>query len=172
MLGPNTYPNVLAVPPIDGVKYAVNVPLTSTEADIYNQLIAHPVPVLYNQSAEAIVTFTAQGALASDTAYVVMQTDMGDNNWVDVAGCVWNGVTGQAAFTLSSVVAGALAIQQTRAAGTPPAGNFANAMMLGGRIRFVGKATTGTGSSSSSSSSGAVFPQILATVVYRMLGLR
>lgn len=164
-----TFPNIKGLLNGNSLPYALNVPVTSNEADLYNQATQDPFNTLYYQAIEAIVTLTTQG-VSAQSAYVVMQTDMGDGTWVDIAWLVWNG-TGQAVFSLSAGAMAAVgAVQQTRVAGVAPAGNGNNQMQLGARIRFVGKSTQ-SGSSSSSSSGGTV-PQVLATIRYRPLALR
>jgi hypothetical protein len=161
-----------AVPALtDGLFYCVNKSLSGAEVDLFNQNGPDPVPVLYNEAILAVVQFTSQGGLASASSYVILQTDLGDGNWIDVAGVVWTG-TGTVLFAMSGGVAGNNVLQQTRAVGTAPGTNFSNQMCLGGRIRFVGKGTTSSSSSSSSSSSGSLPPAILCSIKYKLLGLR
>ena len=88
--------------------YALNVPVTAQEADLCNvpsPPFIDPVPVLYGEAVLAVVQLTASG-LAANAAYVVMQTDMGDGVWVDVAWVSWAGTSGTAVFVLSGGVAG------------------------------------------------------------------
>ena len=129
-----------------------------------------PVPGLYGQAILASVELSIQGSVNSNTAYVVLQTDVGDGIWYDVAWCSWNGTTGQVNFALCGGAFTCNSFQQ-RASGTAPAGNNANQISLGGRIRFVGKASV-TGSSSSSSSGPGVTPAVLCTIRYKIMGLR
>ena len=166
----------------DGRTYCSSVLLPAAEGDLYNQGTNNakpedPIIVLYHEAILAVVTMTAQGPISSDTAYVVMQTDLGDGNWVDVAWCTWTGTTGSAVFVLSGGVSGANSYQNSRPTGTAPTPlQGSNQIPLGGRIRFVGKASVTTGSSSSSarssSSSSGTVTGILATILYKQLGLR
>lgn len=170
--------NIFPAARADGTPYAVGTPLTAQEADLFNQTARDnldPVAVDYNESISAVVQLTAQGALTTNSSYVVMQTDLnGDGVWIDMAWCVWTGISGTAVFYLSGGVAGANSFQQSRAAGSAPASNGSNQCQMGGRIRFVGKATTGQSSSSSSSSSGtpAVVPGVVCTIKYKQKGVR
>lgn len=169
-----TYANITAPSRADGIAYATAVPLTSTEADLYNgQTLPNtgdPVPVLFGQAIQAVVQLSVAGAPASNSTYVVMQTDLGDGVWVDVAWCFWNGTQGSATFVLSGGVAGNNAFQQSRQAGAVPTpqANGSNAMVLGGRIRFVGR----TALSGGSSYSVGGFAGVLATIRYKLLALR
>jgi hypothetical protein len=168
-----TYANVLSGPQVDGTVYAVNCPLTSGEADVGNSIPPSqgaPVSVKYGEAVLAVITFTAVGPFGSATSYICLQTSLDGQNWLDVGGCVWNGVSGSATFFVSAGVAGALSAQQTRQPGTAPSGNFANAMVLGGVLRFVG-ATKTTPSSSSSASSGTS-PGVVVSIRWKLLGLR
>lgn len=175
-----TFPNVLANPMVDGILYASAVVVPAAEGALGNRGPAQqdPVPVLYNEAISAIVELTAQGAISSQTTYVVLQTDFGDGVWIDVAWLAWTGISGSATFLLAGGVAGANSFQQTRASGTAPSPtNSSNQIPLGGRIRFVGKSTVNTSSSSSSSSSSsggpaALTPGVLATIRFKLLGLR
>ena len=167
------FANIKPTAQTDGILYANATPLTAQEADLWNTLIDDPVPVLYNQSVEAIVLLAVvSGPLLSNTSYVIMQTDNGDGVWVDVAGIIWKGITASAIFSLSGGAFSGNAIQQTRNAGIAPAANFSNQIPLGGRIRFVGSAAISTSSSSSSSSPVVAPPGVTATIRYKFLGLR
>lgn len=174
MVTPNPFANVVPAAPTDGEPYATAVPLVSTEADLFNQSTTppyDPAPVKWAEGILASVVFTATGGPQPGTAYVVMQTDVGDGQWLDIAWCSWSGVTGSAVFALSAGVAGANAFQQTRAVGAAPSPALgANQCVVGGRIRFVG-ARVPSGSSSSSSSSGSL-PQVTVSVRFKRLGLR
>jgi hypothetical protein len=132
-----------------------------------------PAPVLYTEAVLASVVLTAVGSLTSNTTYVVLQTDLGDGVWIDVAWCVWTGLSGSVTFVLSGGVAGANSFQQSRASGTAPGSNGSNQIPLGGRIRFVGKSTINSSSSSPSPSPGpAPLPGVAVTIRFKLLGLR
>lgn len=165
-----TYANILPVQEVDGLAYASATPVTSTEADLFNQ--SQPNPGLpFQQAVFAVVQLTASGNPASQTTYVVMQTDLGDGVWIDLAWCVATHTSGTQTFALSAGAFVGNALQQSRALGTAPASSGSNQLPLGGRIRFTGKTAIG-GSSSSSLSSGQTGPQVTATIKYRALGLR
>lgn len=167
-----TFANIQPRLPTDGTLYSIAVPLTTTEADLYNGVGGDPASVRYNAAFMAIVQLTIVGSFSANSTYIVAQTDMGDGVWIDVAWLVWTATTPQTAiFALSGGVAGANSFQQTRAAGTAPASNGANQIPLGGRLRFVGKASL-TSSGSSSSSSGGAIPGVTATITVKQLGLR
>lgn len=162
--------NITPPAPTDGVLYANAVPLVSTEADLFGGAGAQyvdPVPALWGQTVVAVVQLTISGSIATDAAYVVMQTDMGDGVWIDVAWIVSTLTVGTQTFVLCGGNLGAAnnAFQQTRAAGSSPGSNGSNAMPLGGRIRFVGKATTTGGSSSAAP---GVAPGVQATIRYKI----
>src|SRR5437016_3757201 len=135
-----TYANIIPKAPLDGLLYASSVSLSGTEVDLYNQTNADPPPLIYNAAIVASVEMALSGSPASNTAYVVLQTDMGDGMWYDAAWGISTITTGNANFLLSAGVGGANSLQQTRAAGTAPSSNGSNQFPLGGRIRFVGKA--------------------------------
>jgi hypothetical protein len=129
----------------DGVGYATASALPASEADIFNQSSPSspdPVPVARGQAVEILATFTPLGFPTTNLSYLVLQTDMGDGHWIDVAWCVYSGVSGTATFSLSGGIAVASAFQQTRVTGTSPTSNGFNSLPLGGRIRLVGQATT------------------------------
>lgn len=166
----------------DGVPYCTAAPIPAAEGSLFNLSsppFFDPVAVLYGEAVQAVVQLSLQGAIGSQSSYVVMQTDLGDDVWIDVAWLSWSsGPTGTATFVLSGGVAGANSFQQSRSVGTAPSPpNDARQFPMGGRLRFVGKATITASSSSSSSSarsSGApaVTPAVLATIKYKQLGLR
>ena len=167
------YANIFPASNSESEKYAIGTPLTSNEADLFNMPVPpfqDPVCIPYKGSILAVVTLALNVNVSSNTAYVVMQTDLGDGNWIDVAWCVWTGKSSSATFALSSNENSSNAVQQTRVAGTAPAANGSNAMQLGGRIRFVGAASIGQGSSSSSA--GQLSPIVSASIRYKTLGLR
>jgi hypothetical protein len=164
-------------PSNDGVQYALNMPVPAAEGDLANGNAnapeGDPIAVLYDCAMTAVVVLTAQGNLgAGQSTYVIMQTDMGDGVWIDVAGFPATVTTGTSqTWVLSGGAAGAIAIQQSRTVGTAPSAAFANQFPLGGRVRFVGK-TVPAGGSSSSSSSGAIAAQVLCSIRVKGLGLR
>lgn len=165
-----TYASITPETGTDGVLYCQNVPVTVSEGDLYNQITPHPIPVTYGQAIQAIVFLTVTGAPFSNSTYIVMQSDLGDGRWIDIAWIVWTGISGDALFVLSSPVAGANAFQQTRHENTAPGSAGSNAIPLGGRIRFVGRAQT-TGSLSQSPGVGASVT-VQATIRYRIMAAR
>ncbi len=172
----STFANATPGPLTDGKAYSINVPLTSNEADLSNaptEWYGDPVALSYQQALSATILLTATRPLASNAAYVVLQTDVGDNQWVDVAWAVWTGTSGSALFYFSvmGVAWNTQAVQQTRAAGTSPVSTGQNLIALGARFRFVGKATINAGSSSSSSPGQGV-AQVTATINFKVQGLR
>lgn len=171
-----TFANIAPSVKGESLPYCVNAAVPSVEGDLFNEQPRPQPPALtYMRAVLAVVTLTAQGNISTNTTYIVMQVDLGDGVWLDVAWITWTGASGSATFVLSATEAAANAFQQ-RAAGTAPSpANGSNAMSLGARLRFVGKTTLGAGSSSSSSSSagaGTVAPAVLATINFKALGLR
>lgn len=165
-----TFANVTPIAAVDGVLYANAVPLTSTEADLFNLVSGlDPIPVVYGQAVLAIVKLVVSGSPGQNSTYVVMQTDLGDGVWVDVAWCKYTDTQLTQTFVLSAGGVGSInnAFQNSRASGSAPGSSGSNQMLLGGRIRFVGK-TTFTGGSSASSG-GTI--GVLATIRYKLLGL-
>lgn len=167
-----TFANTVPAANNDGILYASAVPLTGTEADLYNGTALDgqdPIQVTYGQAIQAIVQLTVSGSPVGNNTYVVMQTDLGDGVWVDVAWCMYTQKNAPATFVLSGGVAGANAFQQTRVAGSPPTpqANGSNQIPLGGRVRFVGKANIYGGSSYVQ----GAFAGVLCTIKYKLLGL-
>ncbi len=160
-----TYANVTPISQVDGLPYATAKQMpTAGEADLFNASGPDPVPVLFGQGAIAVVKFTVTGTPDAMLAYVVMQTDLfGDGNWVDVA---WGRSVITAAsdtFVLSGGVAGANAVQQTRASSSSaPSSSGATQIPLGGRVRFVGKVAFTNGTT----------PKCVVDITYKLLGLR
>jgi hypothetical protein len=155
----------------DGTPYAVASPVPVLEGDVANTAPGN-YPVGPDQAALAVVTLTAQGAMSNQTTYIVMQTALSDGTWIDLAWCTWTGTSGSVTFVLSGGAAGANAFQQ-RVAGVSPAPALgSNQCPLGGQIRFVGKSSQGSSSSSSSAGPAAVTPAVLASIVFKLLGLR
>ncbi|MBX9682120.1 MAG: hypothetical protein K2X38_25460 [Gemmataceae bacterium] len=139
--------NITPTTPTDGLPYAVAKALTTTEASLQTTGMFDPVPVQYGLGFVAVVQLTIAGTPGSNSTYVVLQTDLGDGVWVDVA---WAVTTSTSNGTLTFVLAGgawsANAVAFTRATGTAPGSNGSNAIPLGGRCRIVGKATVDQGS--------------------------
>lgn len=154
---------------IDGVLYCQSVPLTTTEATLGDALKTPTIiSIVAGQTIVAIVKLTINGLIVGSNAYVVMQTDLGDGTWIDVAWLVSIHSQGTATFVLCGGGLGAMnnAFQQSRAAGAFPQPQAAgsNAVPLGGRVRFVGRATLISGSSSVAGTT----PQVLATITYKL----
>ena len=147
------YANILPAPRSDGLLLANLFRMPAAEGVLFNVPIppnVSPTPVIFQQSALAIVKFTTSGSITSNTTYIVMQTDLGDDVWVDMCWAIWTGTAGPAIFVFSNGVADANSFQQTRAVGSAPSTALgSNQMTLGGRIRFVGKSTVAGGSASS-----------------------
>lgn len=163
-----TTANILPTAGSDGLAYCTTVPLVSTEADLAdNKLTPGPVAVEYGQVLVAVVQLTINGLVVANNSYVVMQTDMGDGVWVDVAWCQWVGNQGAATFVLCGGGLGAQnnAFQQTRQAGGFVTGNGSNAVPLAGRVRFVGKSAFSGGSSSLA----GLTTSVLATIKYKLM---
>ncbi len=143
---PAPFANASPLAMTDGVRYATASALTASEADIANLVQppqVDPLGLISNQVAEAIVTFSAVGVITTNTSYVVMQTDLGDGHWIDVAWCQWAGITGTATFSLSAGEALANAFQQTRVSGdVPDTVTTFQDCPLGGRLRLVGAAVS------------------------------
>lgn len=174
-----TFANILPNQTTDGIPYALGKSLSSLEGDLYNinpavPASAPPVPTLYAQALLAIVKLTLQNAVPQ--TYVVLQTDNGDNNWIDLAWLVTSQVTGTFTYALSSAGSGGYAVQQTRAAGTPPASTDGNFLSLGARFRFVGATGVVTvpqsslASRSSAASAGPALAQV--DIRYHLTPLR
>lgn len=166
-----TTANITPTAGSDGITYGTSVPLTSTEATLGDGLITpDPIATEYGQAIVAVVKLTVTGLIISQNSYVVMQQDMGDGVWVDIAWCLFTGNQGTATFVLSGGGVGAMnnSFQQTRQSGQFPASAGSNAGPLGGRIRFVGK-TTSTGGSSATVGTAA---NVAATIKYKLLSPR
>lgn len=154
----------------DGIPYCTSVPLTSTEADLGDGLLTpDPIAVAYGEIIVAVLTLTINGLVVANTSYVVMQTDLGNNVWIDVAWVVWTGSQGTATFVLCGGGLGAQnnAFQQTRQSGSPPTpqANGSNAIPLAGRIRFVGKSIFTGGSSSLA----GLTTSVAATIKFKLI---
>ncbi len=160
--------NITPTPALtDGIRYALLVPLTTTEATIGDGLQSDPIiPIIEGQTIVAVVKFTVNGLIVGNVAYVILQTDLGDGTWIDVAWLVWNGGQGKATFVLCGGGLGAMnnAFAVTRDVGQLPSPLGSNAVPLGGRVRFAGKATLVSGSSSIAGTT----PQVLTTITYKI----
>lgn len=169
-----TFANTTPIAVKDGVVYASSVPLTSSEADVYNGSALDgqdPVSIVYGQAIVVIVKFVVGGSIVGNSSYIVMQTDLGDGNWIDVAWCFSNINQGSESHVLCGGGVGSInnAFRQSRQSGAVPTpqADGSNAMPLGGRVRFVGKGVM-TGGSSGAPGSAA---QVAVTVTYKLLGL-
>lgn len=164
--------NIVPTAFTDGVVYASAVPLVSTEASLGNTSITDPISVIEGQEVVAVVKLSITGIIVSCNAYVVMQTDMGDGTWIDIAWIVSTQRQGTATYVLCAGGRGAMnnAIQQSRDVGQAPQpqANGSNAIPLGGRIRFVGKSTMLGGSSSAPGLTSGVY----ATITYKLTAPR
>jgi hypothetical protein len=167
-----TYANVIPTAGSDGVLYSNSVPLTTTEADVGDSLVTpSPIAVEYGQVIVAVVKLAINGIVVGSNAYVVMQSDAGDGNWVDVAWCVTTFNQGSVIFVLCGGGLGAMnnAFQQSRQVGAFPSTTGSNVVPLAGRVRFVGKATAVGGSSSTPGTGGTA---VSATVRYKLMAPR
>src|SRR6516162_10064354 len=118
------FANINVSQPTDGILYANAVPLTTNEVDLYGGSgvpLPDPISVEYCQSILAIVQLSLTIQVGSNSSYIVMQTDLGDNVWVDASWLLWTAKTPQTAiFVLTNGSWGDNAFQQSRVAGTPP----------------------------------------------------
>ena len=159
--------NIVPTAESDGIVYATSVPLTGTEAVLGDAAqVPTVIPVIEGQTIVAVVKLTINGIIVGQNSYVVMQTDLGDGTWIDVAWAVWTGSQGTGTFVLCGGGLGAMnnAFQQSRQSGQFPSSSSSNAVPLGGRVRFVGKATAVGGSSSVAGTTAGVS----ATVTYKL----
>ena len=164
-----TTANITPTAATDGVVYATNVPLVSTEADLGDGLkTPSPIAVIEGQTIVAVVKLAVQGHVTGQSSFIFLQTDLGDGTWVDVAWCFFTGTDGTATFVLCGGGLGAMnnAFQQSRKASAAPStqANGSNAVPLGGRCRFTGFATSVGGSSNLA----GVTAGVTATVTYRL----
>lgn len=165
--------NIVPIAETDGIPYCTAVPLTATEADLGDSANAPaPIPVIYGQVIVAVVSLTINGFITGNSTYVVMQTDLGNGVWVDVAWLFWNSTQAPGTFVLCGGGLGAMnnAFQQSRGSGQVPnpQANGSNAVPLGGRVRFVGQTKMTSGSSSAPGVSTAV----TATITYKLMSPR
>lgn len=167
--------NITPTAPTDGLVYASAVPLTLTEATLGGGSGAQtpePISVAFGQTLVAVIQLTVNGIIVGNNTYVVLQTDLGDGVWIDVAWIVWTGSQGTATFVMCvpPSFTGTWVSQQTRQPGSSPTtqANGSINLALGGRVRFVGKATAVGGSSSLAGSNTVVS----VTIKYKLHGLR
>lgn len=162
-----TFANIALTSQTDGILYCSSVYLPASEADL-----GVPVPMLYNKCISAILELQSF-FVTTDTAYVVMQTDWGDGVWVDAAWVV-NSTVGVTTFILGASAeppsTSPASVQQSRVFNVSPGSSGTAAIPLGGRVRFTGKGVFTAGSSSSPSSGLA--EGVLATIRYKLTGLR
>ena len=161
--------NIIPTAESDGVVYANAVPLTSTEAALGDGLVTPAViSVVAGQTIVAVVRLTINGIITANSTYVVMQTDLGDGTWIDVAWLFWNSTQVPGTFVLCGGGLGAMnnAFQQSRNSGQvpQPQANGSNAVPLGGRVRFVGKTVMAGGSSSAA----GVSTSVSVTITYKL----
>lgn len=162
--------NIVPTAPTDGVLYASAVPLTASEAVLGDALVCPAlIPTSFGAAIVAVVQLSINGFITANSTYVVMQIDLGDGIWIDINWLFWNQVQGTAKFVFSNGVAGANTFQHTRNSGSVPTpqASGSNQMVLGGRIRFVGRTVMNGGSSSAP----GVSTQVSATITYKLLGL-
>lgn len=167
--------NITPQAPTDGIIYSASVPLTTTEADLYGGSTAQspdPIPIAWGQTIVAVIRLAVTGFITGNSTYIILQTDLGDGTWIDVAWCFWNGSQGSATFVLCGGGLGAMnnAFQQSRQSGSvpQPQQNGSNAVPLGGRVRFVGRTAMIGGSSSLAGTPTAVS----ATITYKLMNPR
>lgn len=166
-----TTANIIPTAESDGILYSNSVPLTSTEADLGDNLVSpHPIPTSFNEAIVAVITLTINGIVTANNTYIVLQMDMGDGVWVDMNWIVWTGNQGSAVFVMSNGIAGANVFQQSRQVGQVPIlqANGQNQLSLGGRLRFIGKSFFAGGSSSIA----GITTSVSATIRYRLQPLR
>jgi hypothetical protein len=160
-----------------GVYYCRNKLIPSIEGDLANigDQMPDPITISYAQGISAVVELSTQGAVIAQTSYVVMQGDMGDGVWFDMAWINYSTLTPINFMLFDGMPTSGVLQQQTRAVGTAPTPTTgSNQMPLPHRVRFIGKANVNAGSSSSSLSSGviALTPGVLCNVLYKLVAPR
>lgn len=153
----------------DGVVYCTNVPLTLNEASLGDNLLSLAlIPVVEGQTIVATVKLTTNGHITGSNAFVFLQTDLGDGNWIDIAWCNTRITDGTATFVLCGGGLGAMnnAFGPLRQSGSAPTtqSNGSNAVPLGGRCRFTGFGLSAGGSSALA----GTLASIQATITYRI----
>jgi hypothetical protein len=161
-----TAANVAVTPAVDGYPYAQNVALPALEGDI-----GAPLPTPYHRGAVVTIDLACQGAIPSQTTYLVVQTDNGSGQWVDLGAVVFTQTIGKQTYLLSVGFDQNALLVQTRQAGQVPTQGVSGAA-LGGRIRVVAKTSIGSSSSSSSAGPGQPPPAVMAAVSICLKGLR
>lgn len=161
--------NITPTAPTDGIVYANAVPLTSTEAVLGDATqVDSVIPIAEGQTIVAVVKLSINGYVTANNSYVVLQTDLGDGTWIDVAWLVTSFRQGTATFVLCGGGLGAMnnAFQQSRGEGAVPTPQAvgSNAVPLGGRVRFVGKSLFTGGSSSLA----GLTTSVSVTITYRI----
>ena len=161
--------NIIPTVETDGILYATDVPLTSSEATLGDALKTPAlIAIVEGQTLVAVVQVTVNGHIISNNAFIFLQTDLGDGVWVDVAWCQTRITDGSATFVLCGGGLGAMnnAFGPLRKSGSAPStqANGSNAVPLGGRCRFSGFATSDGGSSSISGTASGP----LATITYKL----
>lgn len=151
----------------DGITYASSVPLTSTEATLGDGVqVATIIPVSLGQVMVATVQLSINGLVTGNNTYIVMQTDMGDGVWIDVAWLIWTGNQGSATFALVGGGFGSAVYQQSRQSGAfpTPQSNGSSSIPMAGRVRFIGKSIfIGT-----ASSLAGVTTEVSVTIKYKL----
>jgi hypothetical protein len=170
----SAFTNAFATAPGGGAPYCVNHPLPAAEGPLGDvpAYTTDPVVLPYAYEITAVVEFQSQASPSLTTnPYVVMQTDQGDGQWLDLAWCTLTAAPAPGAITMfvlsASVNAnqGSIALQPRTVGTAPTPNNGSNLINLGQRFRFVGKASLGSSSSSSvSSAAPSLAPAILATI--------
>ncbi len=165
--------NITPLAETDGVTYCTSVPLTATEADLGDSLITpRPVAIVYGQAILAIVQFAINGIINLNKSYVVMQTDLGDGVWIDVAWAFYSQQQAPETHVLfgGGLGGGAGAFRKSRDANSlpTPQADGSNALPLGGRVRFSGGAILASGSSSAP----GVSTVVSVTIKYKLLAPR
>jgi hypothetical protein len=144
---------------VDGVPYCTNVVMPTAAADTD---LGTPIGTSFAQALTAVVELSVSGSPGTNSTYIICQGDWGDGNFVDLSWALSTITSGSDNFVLSAGTAGANAVRQTRTPGTPPGSSGSVQLPLPGRIRFVGRSQLTGGSS----------PQVKATVLVKLLGLR
>ena len=162
--------NITPTAASDGILYSNSVPLTSSEAALNGGTGGASdasIPIVQGQTIVAVVQLSINGYIASNNTYLVLQTDLGDGVWVDVAWIVYIGTEGSATFVMCGGGLGQQnnAFQQSRQSGAHPTpqANGSNVVSLGGRVRFIGKSLVAGGSAVAGTTA-----EVSATITYRL----
>jgi hypothetical protein len=164
-----TYARNEITPEVDGYPYAVGVALPPAEQDIG----AAPLTVPFHRGVTVTIDLVCQGSIPSNQTYLVVQTDNGSGQWVDLGAVVFTGTSGRQTYLLAVGFDQNGLVTQTRQTGQVPTAGV-NAVAMGARIRVMAKCSIGSASSSSSPSAGQqqLPPAVLATVYVALKGLR